>query len=106
MKVRIAASALAPLALASLVWLSAVPSARAQGGNNAARIAKAQAKPTPRMADGHPDLSGFYGVGVAGVNNYGAAPTGTAEAVEAIAKKPKTDSNAAHDDGFIRRPLV
>jgi len=35
-------------------------------------------KPTPRMADGHPDLSGFYLDRVAGIPNYGSDPVGDA----------------------------
>jgi hypothetical protein len=53
-----------------------VTNTNAQFGGNAQRFAAAAAKPTPRLPDGHPDLSGFYGVGVAGVNNYGTAATG------------------------------
>lgn len=36
----------------------------------------AAGKPTPRMADGHPDLSGFWANGVAGVPGYGKVATG------------------------------
>jgi len=80
MKLRLTSYGLSALAIAAVLCLSMVPSANAQFGGNPARVAAAQAKPTPRMADGHPDLSGFYGVGVAGVNNYGQAPTGSAAA--------------------------
>jgi len=36
----------------------------------------AASKPTPRMPDGHPDLSGFWANGVAGVPGYGKVATG------------------------------
>jgi len=66
----------ATLATVGMLSFCTVPRAAAQFGPNPARIAAAQAKPTPRMPDGHPDLSGFYGVAVAGVNGYGQAATG------------------------------
>src|SRR5260370_28782073 len=42
-----------------------VPPLRAQTGASAVQAAKAAggAKATPRTADGHPDLSGFYNLG-------------------------------------------
>src|ERR1700758_5200386 len=51
---------------AGLIALWAAPaclaqSAAAQGGNAAAKAAAGKA--TPRTADGHPDLSGFYNLG-------------------------------------------
>jgi hypothetical protein len=75
MKVRLMSCTVAAVLAAGALSLVFVPRTMAQQ-NNAARIAAAQAKPTPRMADGHPDLSGFYGVGVAGVNDYGKVATG------------------------------
>src|SRR5579862_6642559 len=76
---RFATASLAALVTAAVVCLFVVhPSNAQQGQPN--RAALAQQKPTPRMSDGHPDLSGFYGNAVAGVNGYGQAPTGSAEA--------------------------
>jgi len=65
----------AVVCLLSLVFVS-MPVAQNVNPN----VARAQAKPTPRLPDGHPDMTGFYGVGVAGVNNYGKAATGSDEA--------------------------
>jgi hypothetical protein len=74
---RFATVGMAALAVAAVCIFTVYPSKAQQRPNKAAI---AQQKPTPRMPDGHPDLSGFYGVAVAGVNGYGAAPTGSAEA--------------------------
>src|SRR5262245_19572647 len=44
---------------AILVWIS--PATAQQGGAGlAARLKEASAKPTPRAADGHPDLTGYW----------------------------------------------
>jgi hypothetical protein len=75
MKLRLISCTVAAVLAAGALSLVFVPRTMAQQ-NNAVRVAAAQAKPTPRMADGHPDLSGFYGVGVAGVNDYGKVATG------------------------------
>jgi len=74
-------TATAVVAVMSLVFVSR-PAAQNAAPNNprAAAAAAAAAKPTPRLSNGHPDMTGFYGTGVAGVNNYGQAPTGSDEA--------------------------
>lgn len=78
MKSRILTYGVIAAALVGVLSLLLVSRPAAQGfGNNPAAQAAALAKPTPRLSDGHPDLSGFYGTGVAGVNNYGIAPTGS-----------------------------
>ena len=47
--------------LAAVIFLAALPSAAQQGGSDRAALVKeAAAKPTPRMADEHPDLSGNW----------------------------------------------
>jgi hypothetical protein len=79
MKNRWISFGVAALAMATVCLLLVSP-ASAQFGDNSARVKAAQAKPTPKMLDGHPDLTGFYGVAVAGVNDYGKAATGSAEA--------------------------
>ena len=49
------------MTLAAGVFLAALPSAAQQGGSDRAALVKeAAAKPTPRMADEHPDLSGNW----------------------------------------------
>jgi hypothetical protein len=58
------ASAASMLAIVLFVFVSA-PRAQQAG---AAKVAAAAAKPTPKMADGHPDFSGFWLGGVAGIN--------------------------------------
>src|SRR5258705_10290821 len=68
-------------AIVGVSCLLLVSKPAAQNANTAAaKSAAAAAKPTPRMSDGHPDLTGFYGTGVAGVGNYGNVPTGSDEA--------------------------
>ena len=79
MKYRFISYTVAAAALVGVLSLILVSEPAAQFGNPAA-VKTAQALPTPRMSDGHPDMTGFYGVGVAGVNNYGKAPTGSKEA--------------------------
>ncbi len=54
--------------------LAAVSVCAAQGGRGLDPVAAA--KPTPRMTDGHPDLTGFWANGIAGVPGYGKAATG------------------------------
>jgi hypothetical protein len=76
---RFATASLAAVAMVAAGCMIFVHPVNAQQGQPN-RAAAAQAKPTPRMPDGHPDLSGFYGNAVAGVNGYGQAPTGSAEA--------------------------
>src|SRR5262249_26914373 len=82
MKFRTITYGVAAVATASLLSFVLVSRPAAQNGGAAAQKATqaALAKQTPRMADGHPDLTGFYGTGVAGVNNYGNAATGSDEA--------------------------
>jgi hypothetical protein len=47
--------------LSAGIFLAALPSAARQGGSDRAALVKeAAAKPTPRMKDGHPDLSGNW----------------------------------------------
>src|SRR6266550_7786519 len=67
-------AAAAILAIVLLVFVSA-PMAQQQGG----RAAALAAKPTPKMADGHPDFTGFWLANVAGLNyaaNEGASEDG------------------------------
>ena len=59
------AAVAATLAMVLLVFV-AVP--HAQQANP--RQAAAAAKPTPKMADGHPDFTGFWLNGAAGLSNY------------------------------------
>jgi len=77
MKNRLMIHAVAAMAAVGVLSLLLVPKAAAQIGPDPARVKTAQAKPTPRMPDGHPDLSGFYGTFVAGVNDYGKTATGS-----------------------------
>jgi hypothetical protein len=58
------AAAVAGLAMILVVFV--IPSGAQQAP--ASKVAAAAAKPTPRMADGHPDFSGFWLGGVAGIN--------------------------------------
>jgi len=47
--------------LAAGIFLAALPSTARQGGSDRSALLKeASAKPTPRMKDGHPDLSGNW----------------------------------------------
>ena len=49
------------MTLAAGIFLAALPSTARQGGSDRAALVKeAAAKPTPRMKDGHPDLSGNW----------------------------------------------
>src|SRR4051812_17672664 len=48
------------------------PAAQGFGGPNPAAVAKAQQASTPRMADGHPNLTGFWAGG--GQGEDGATP--------------------------------
>ena len=52
-------------ASAAVVWVSAsnVAAQNGRGGGRSAEDAKLAAMPTPKMADGHPDLSGRWGGG-------------------------------------------
>jgi hypothetical protein len=55
-----------------------VPSAAQQGGSGeavAAKFKEAAAKPTPRTADGHPDLTGYWTTGVEGGGGLFAGPS-------------------------------
>ena len=45
---------------ALLLWVILPVAAQQGGGDRAARLKEAAAKPTPRAADGHPDLTGFW----------------------------------------------
>lgn len=45
---------------AVLFWAILPVAAQQAGGDQAARIKEEAAKPTPRLADGHPDLTGFW----------------------------------------------
>jgi hypothetical protein len=57
-------SVAAVLVLSLLVSVSASIAQQA----NAAKVSAAAAKSTPKMTDGHPDFSGFWLGGVAGIN--------------------------------------
>ena len=61
------ATAAATLAIALFMFVSA-PKAQAQqqSGNPAATAAT----PAPKMADGHPDFTGFWLTGVSGLSSY------------------------------------
>src|SRR3954471_2608814 len=66
---RVLRSGLVAGACAALAWVSTAPVAAQYGGGgagNAAENAKLAAMPTPKMADGHPDLSGRWGGGGGG----------------------------------------
>jgi len=65
-------------ALLACAWLSSP--AAAQNGTTTWATGTEHAKPvpTPRMSDGHPDLSGFWVRGVAGVPGYGKEELGHA----------------------------
>jgi hypothetical protein len=64
------------------IFLVSEPSAQNRGGVNAATAA-AQAKPTPRLSNGHPDMTGFYG--------------STAEPVEVFKVGHAVANGVAHD---------
>src|ERR1700674_1914930 len=64
----------AVLGVMSLVSRSASQSAPPNGAHATQSVAES----TPRMTDGHPDLSGFWIRGVAGVPGYGKEPLGQA----------------------------
>ena len=56
-------------AFAAVAWIStSQPSAQYGGGGRADQDAKLAAMPTPKMSDGHPDLSGRWGGGGGGGN--------------------------------------
>jgi len=55
----------------SFIWVS-IPAAQNFGGPDPAVVAKAEAMPTPRMSDGHPNLTGFWAGG--GQGEDGATP--------------------------------
>lgn len=59
---------------------STVPRSAAQSAppNGAQATTPSVAQSTPRMTDGHPDLSGFWVRGIAGVPGYGKEPLGHA----------------------------
>jgi hypothetical protein len=82
MKARLGRCAVTAALIVGVAFLLFVkPSFTQQGGagQNArqAKLAALEAKPTPRMADGHPDLSGFYGGGTEVSGLGGAEDTGT-----------------------------
>jgi hypothetical protein len=61
---------LAVAAVAAMVWTANVSAQYGGGGmGNAAENAKLAAMPTPKLADGHPDLSGRWGGGGGGGNS-------------------------------------
>ena len=98
------------LAMAGMsLWLAGGLAAQGRGPD-----AAAAQKPTPRTPDGHPDLTGFYVAGVAGVPNYGKAPTG--EEAGGLTRTADgsiffdyggAEGGAGHpDDGENQRPLT
>jgi hypothetical protein len=56
-------------ALAATAWVSSSHVAAQRGGGAGPTIAALAAMPTPKMADGHPDLSGRWGGGGGGGGN-------------------------------------
>ncbi|HYS25364.1 MAG TPA: hypothetical protein VEP46_07165, partial [Vicinamibacterales bacterium] len=69
---RVVRYGLAAAAFAAVAWLStSQPTAQYGGGGGArtAEDAKLAAMPTPKMADGHPDLGGRWGGGGGGGGN-------------------------------------
>jgi len=56
-------------AFAAIGWMSASHAAAQRGGGAAPTIAALAAMPTPKLADGHPDLSGRWGGGGGGGGN-------------------------------------
>jgi hypothetical protein len=60
MKVRILITITVAAIAACLLWTTQPVAARQGGADQAAKIKEAAAKPTPRAADGHPDLTGFW----------------------------------------------
>ena len=72
MRRRVLRYGLAAAAVAAVAWMStSQPSAQygGAGGGRAAEDARQAAVPTPKMADGHPDLSGRWGGGGGGGGN-------------------------------------
>ena len=56
-------------AFAAIGWMSTSHAAAQRGGGAAPTIAALAAMPTPKLADGHPDLSGRWGGGGGGGGN-------------------------------------
>jgi hypothetical protein len=56
-------------AFAATAWMSTSQAAAQRGGGAAPSIATLAAMPTPKLADGHPDLSGRWGGGGGGGGN-------------------------------------
>src|SRR2546421_4517 len=48
------------VAVGALLWAAPAVAGQQAGSDRAARINAEAAKPTPRLADGHPDLSGNW----------------------------------------------
>src|SRR5262249_43234243 len=69
--------ALAFVCMLSLALFVSRPAAQGFGGPSPEVLAKAEAAPTPRMANGHPSLTGFWAGG--GVGEDGAPPVTGAE---------------------------
>jgi hypothetical protein len=65
----------APVALVLFAVLVFVSAPKAQQAPNA-KTAAAAARPTPKMADGHSDFTGFWLNGAGGLEDYGATATG------------------------------
>jgi hypothetical protein len=103
-----AALAVAAITVSSLCLVS-MPAAQ-----NRPPDANAAAKETPRASDGHPDLTGFYVNGVAGVTNYGKAPTGDeagglvrADDGSIFFDYAGAEGGAGHPDDYLHaRPLA
>src|SRR5438477_10226724 len=77
MRNRLSTYSVAAAAILAIVMLVFVAAPRAQQRNG--RADAAAAKPTPKMADGHPDFTGFWLDNVAGIsyaNNEGASEDG------------------------------
>lgn len=85
---RIAGAAILLLAVSSLVYTSSLAQGPPPAGGNQAgpqdKIKVAAALPTPRMADGHPDLSGYWTTGNGGGSSQGKAVTPDGQSVRPI----------------------
>lgn len=101
--------AVVALCVLSLVLVS-MPAAQTQPAaaqGRAAAIAKAEAAPTPRLSDGHPDLGGYWAGGFAVENN---APHETTRAADGSIffdyAGPNGGTEAAEDGYGTEKPTI